>query len=456
MIVRSCVLMLALLSVFAAGCSIFDIEPPEPLPVQAILESGQGAPEAMGLPVGTRITEVGLLPAQDVMHPGRVAISCRFVHDTTPAPGIAAIYTAEDGLFIERFNPSVLTRAGQIRVLPRLSYREDVVCFAIRGGRDIDDGIWTTRPTPGNRIRQGTPFGSLDRDGVLVFHSVHTADAWELRTDNGALSGASQVVLSSSAPAPLPAPQTGADGFFERIATPQVDFGVAAFLSDLHGGSGLRRQGVFVLTAPNTVRCLADLGSTAPGTNPPATFTNFHVGSSATDPVLSPSCQGGRVAFVAETGTSKGVFTCTTGGGPIVVAANTSTPIPRRPSERFVGFGPQTATNGSTVAFIGFASTSARTATGIYTYNAIDHQLRRVVDLNPAHYQFPGGRTPVELSIGAEAISGARIVFGARFEDGSTGVYIMPFWASPVGDPPRREFDWQIRLSSSSPIQPAP
>ena len=137
----------------------------------------------------------------------------------------------------------------------------------------------------------------------------------------------------------------------------------------------------------------------------------------------------GQVAFHGIGDSQEGIYLSSEGS--VQVLADRSVGIPDDVG-RFTSFG-EVAFNKGNAVFVGRGrpallakKTGQHEQLGIYV--SLGGRLEKVVDLQPDNQPNAfGGRQPVQLSIGPEAISGNRVVFYAAFADGTDGIFTATF-----------------------------
>lgn len=208
----------------------------------------------------------------------------------------------------------------------------------------------------------------------------------------------------------------GTNRTFRTFGDAQLDESTFAFHGTFDGGFGIYEN-----RGTGALQTVVDHSTTIPNGDAASTTTLTSIESFA--------FSNGEVVFHGVGDVQEGIYFSNSDG--VRVIADRSTDIPGDVG-KFQSFGEVAFDQGNAV-FVGRGRSSEESRkqglheqVGIYV--ALDGQIQRLADLQPVG-QPPafGGRTPVSLSIGPEAISGSRVVFYAAFADGSDGIFTVEF-----------------------------
>ncbi|MGZ4975670.1 MAG: DUF7453 family protein [Methylobacter sp.] len=243
-------------------------------------------------------------------------------------------------------------------------------------------------------------------DGVIAFSAKYSALDYP---PSGIYTYTSGVYIynnnvSGSSPVAIVTPYSsvpGGTGKFASFGAPSINGSLVAF----GGGGSNGENGIYAtdIGIPGVVDIVVDKNTPIPeGTG---NFIDFG----------KPSLYDNNIAFRgADSNGHQGIYI--EDGTSLNVIVDTLTPTPDGVGN-FTGFG-DPALGENLLAFFGSDSNSGR---GIYVYriDAKQNQLLKIIDTG----EQLDGKTIEEFGFGRGGLSGNKLVFVARFSDGTSGVY---------------------------------
>jgi hypothetical protein len=202
-------------------------------------------------------------------------------------------------------------------------------------------------------------------------------------------------------------------GTFTDIAFATVSGTNVAFYGSRLGNN---QEGIYAgTTTGGALTRVADRNTPIP--NGTGTFAGFGT---------TPAISGTLVAFQGQSSAGQhGIYTGTTGGGPLTRIADTSTHIPGGVGN-FGDFNPNPGVSGSLVAFLG---TGSGTQLGIYYEDTSGGAVAKLIAVGDPL----DGRTVSGLQFGRGGLDATAFTFEADFTNGTSGVYYAQI--TPVPEP---------------------